>query len=233
MPLIVNWPARVKPGVSDALMSQVDLYHSLAGLVGVTLPDRAAPDSLDHLPALLGESPRGREHVVEGYPYGVALRQGKWKLIPKGRRAAWATSKHAEHPNPLTSPAPADRTLLFDLDADPRETTDVADEHPDVVRQMMSDLEAVRAAAERPGAVIDGLKVRYFQRVNVRGRCRTASSCAAPNMPRRPGRADRRRSTTMTSRARVYAASRTATAVGAEAGVTSDPQPTRHLWGDS
>ena len=39
------------------------------------------PDSFNVLPALLGESPTGRDYVLE-HAGRVAIRQGKWKFIP-------------------------------------------------------------------------------------------------------------------------------------------------------
>src|SRR3546814_13421789 len=55
VPFIVHWPGKVQPGVSDALFSQVDLLASFAQMTGVSLDSTAAPDSFDHLDALLGE----------------------------------------------------------------------------------------------------------------------------------------------------------------------------------
>src|SRR5262249_15913252 len=39
VPFLASWPARIKPGSSDALVCQVDLLASLAALVGRSLPD--------------------------------------------------------------------------------------------------------------------------------------------------------------------------------------------------
>src|SRR5262249_48060158 len=54
VPLLARWPARIKPGVSSALLSQLDLFASLAALTGQKLSADAAPDSQNILPALLG-----------------------------------------------------------------------------------------------------------------------------------------------------------------------------------
>jgi arylsulfatase A-like enzyme len=56
VPFVVRWPGTVKPGVSAAPLSRVDLLASLASLAGRKLPDDAAPDSFNLLPALLGNS---------------------------------------------------------------------------------------------------------------------------------------------------------------------------------
>ena len=88
VPFLVRWPARVKPGVSDALVSQMDLLASLAALTGQPI-DRArgdAPDSVDTLAAFLGTSKTGREQMVlQGS--GLSLRQGHWKYIGPSERA--------------------------------------------------------------------------------------------------------------------------------------------------
>lgn len=63
VPFVVRWPGRVPAGISDALVSQVDLLASLAALTGQTLADAA--DSQDTLAAFLGTSSVGRRVLVE------------------------------------------------------------------------------------------------------------------------------------------------------------------------
>src|SRR5690606_23149655 len=55
VPWIVRWPGRVRPGVSDAMVSQVDLLATFAALAGQRVPAGEARDSMNLLPALLGE----------------------------------------------------------------------------------------------------------------------------------------------------------------------------------
>ncbi|MDP2999306.1 MAG: arylsulfatase [Bryobacterales bacterium] len=128
MPFLASWPARIKPGVSDALISQVDLAASFASLTGGKLADDASPDSLNMLPALLGESRQGRDHLVE-HAQGIALRKGPWKLIP----AREAQGKKA-----------ASSLELFNLAGDIGETKNVAAANPEVVREMSALLENIR-----------------------------------------------------------------------------------------
>ena len=80
MPFIVRWPAKVKPGTSDALVCQIDLLSSLATLLASGCRTRVAPDSLHLLPALLGRSEKGRDHFIEN-SYSLALIEGDWKVI--------------------------------------------------------------------------------------------------------------------------------------------------------
>src|SRR6185312_8588237 len=47
VPFLTRWPGRIKPGVSEALVCQVDLLASFAALTGRDLPAEAAVDSIN------------------------------------------------------------------------------------------------------------------------------------------------------------------------------------------
>ena len=132
VPFLVRWPGRVKPGTSKALFSQVDFLATLATLAEV--PDRAAktPDSRNHLPALLGEDSVGRETLIE-QAGGLAVRRGKWKFIPASNGPVKSGPTNTELGN---DPMPQ----LYDLDADPAETRNVAGEHPEILDRLRKDL---------------------------------------------------------------------------------------------
>ena len=140
VPFIVRWPDRVRPGTSTALVSQVDLPASFASLTGVSLDDAEAPDTRDVLPALLGETPQGRDQIVLQGIGTLALVQERWKLIAPSKGARVSQNTRIELGN---APDPQ----LYDLDADPGERRDVAAEHPDLVRDLSAELERIRAAA--------------------------------------------------------------------------------------
>jgi arylsulfatase A len=55
VPLLVKWPARVKPSsIADQTVSLTDLMATCAAITGFALPDEAAEDSFDLLPVLSG-----------------------------------------------------------------------------------------------------------------------------------------------------------------------------------
>ncbi len=138
VPFIVRWPGRVKPGVSEALVNQVDLLSSFAALTGQAPRSDSAPDSLDILPALLGDSRVGRDHSVH-HSGRLALREGTWKFIPAGTGPAIMKNTATE-----TGEAPVDQ--LYDLADDLGETNNVASQHPDRVKAMAARLQSIRAA---------------------------------------------------------------------------------------
>lgn len=157
VPMITCWPGRIPSGkVSTALVDHVDFVASLAGLVGQPLPPDAALDSLDMLPALSGQSDRGRDFVIEDTKLMVttgskvassgdrilAIRQGDWKLIrgsgpPQSFHGnAIGTRRHDQ---------------LYDLAADPGERRDLAPVQPARTRRMAALLDRVeRAGRSRP-----------------------------------------------------------------------------------
>ncbi len=146
MPTLLQWPERVKPGkVSDALISQVDFLASFASLVGAEIPQGIQLDSRDLLPALLGESEEGNEYIVQQSSDGLGLRIGKWKYIEAHERSAWAYNRHNQGDlNKMHVDMPAATEYLFDLDADPGETTNLADRYPEKLKELARLLERVK-----------------------------------------------------------------------------------------
>ncbi len=139
VPFLVRWPARVKPGVSDALVSQVDFLATFAELTGQALP-RQAGDSLPALAALVGESPTGREHLIE-HAGGLAIRKGPWKYIaPAG---AGEKKGKAAQQKPGKSPIGGE---LFNLASDLSETKNVAAENPQLAAELSALLDKIRAS---------------------------------------------------------------------------------------
>jgi arylsulfatase A-like enzyme len=136
VPTIVRWPGRVKPGVSDALVGQVDFLASFAALTGQALAREDGPDSLDVLGALLGTSPAGRDELVE-QAGALSLITTRWKLIAPSDGPRMSVHTNTELGN---DPQPQ----LYDLSADLGEQRNVAGEHPEVVRDLTARLDRIR-----------------------------------------------------------------------------------------
>jgi arylsulfatase A-like enzyme len=141
VPFMVRWPGHVNPdSESGALISQVDLLSSLATLTGQkTLPDDASPDSMNVLPALLGNSRSGRQRLVE-HADALSLIEGDWKLIEPSNRPKMNKNTNTELGN---DPQPQ----LYNLGSDPGEKRDVAAQHPERVAAMARTLQKIRSEA--------------------------------------------------------------------------------------
>ncbi len=75
VPTITYWPSRIKPSISNALWSQVDLLASMAALAGVPIT-AGSNDSRNVLPVILGENKSGSEIILEVFVHPwPALRQ--------------------------------------------------------------------------------------------------------------------------------------------------------------
>jgi arylsulfatase A-like enzyme len=137
VPFIVRFPGRVKPGLSSALVSQVDFVASFAKLLGQPLAPKDAPDSENVMAALLGESRRGRETLVE-QAGGLSLRQGSWKYVEPNDRPAMNAQTNTELGN---APVPQ----LYDLERDLGETRNLAAAQPERVKRMQKRLRRIQA----------------------------------------------------------------------------------------
>lgn len=121
-PMLARWPKKIAAGqVTDLVSVQYDVMATLAELVGFAQP--IDTDGISFLPTLLGqkEKQRKRDYIYWEYPEKggqLAIRMGNWKAVKtnvrKNRKGSWE---------------------LYDLKKDESETTNVATQHPDLLRQ--------------------------------------------------------------------------------------------------
>lgn len=145
MPTIISWPQHMDGGAeSGALISQVDFLASLADLVGVGVAEAAQLDSRNMLPALLGETETGRNHLVQQSSDGLGLRMGKWKYIEAAARSDWAYNRHNMQESPLNVQPLDSVEYLFNLAKDPKETSNLAAAYPDTLKKMRRLLKKIK-----------------------------------------------------------------------------------------
>lgn len=125
VPFIVKWPKRIKPGVSEALVSQIDFIASFAALLEVELGPKEAPDSRNTLDAFLGKDAKGLSFTLEEASKQVALRSGQWKFIPGKQQGGGQ---------------------LYDLSIDAGEQANVRAENPELAAKLAKQLKALRGA---------------------------------------------------------------------------------------
>ena len=78
--------------------------RAFAALAGASDRVATVPDSRNHLPALLGEDPVGRETLIE-HAGGLAVRRGKWKFIPASNGPRKNVPTNSELGNDPRAPA--------------------------------------------------------------------------------------------------------------------------------
>ena len=132
VPFILRWTGRVRPGISDAMISLVDFTASFAALTGQTIPAGDAPDSVNVLPALLGETREGRDQLVEHDGFGMlGFRDRLWKYI---------------QPDLVPRPRYSPLGELYDLGHDLGETNNLVEREPASGKKLSSELSNVRQA---------------------------------------------------------------------------------------
>ena len=133
VPFVLHWPDRVKDGgaIRREWIHVTDVTPTLLDLLDIAHPDEVngfdarKPDGVSFAPMLAdaaAPSPRTEQHYE--LEANRALIEGRWKIAslqPRGGKMG-----------------PLDNWMLFDLQADPCETTDLAAQHPDRVAAMAS-----------------------------------------------------------------------------------------------
>lgn len=117
IPYIMRWPAKWKGGqVSDMPVNSLDLYPTFCDAAGVPTPEGTQFDGVSLLPYLDGtKADRPHEAMYWMQDHMAAIRMGDHKLI----------LGHGDG-----------TPQLFDLSADPRETTDLSQRQPDLARRL-------------------------------------------------------------------------------------------------
>jgi arylsulfatase A-like enzyme len=126
VPFFFRWPAELKPRVEPTPAAHVDVVPTV--LEAARLPARPV-DGRSLMPLLRSGAPLPERSLFFQWHRGdapeanraCAVRRGRWKLVRL---------------DPATPP------LLFALDTDPEEKTDLAAVHPDVVARLQSDYDA-------------------------------------------------------------------------------------------
>jgi arylsulfatase A-like enzyme len=134
---IVRWDGKIKPGITDALFSQIDLMASFASLTGQALSNDDAPDSFNNMNTLLGKSKTGREWLVE-HAGRLTLIKGDWKFIEPGQGAKLQVNTNTETGN---DPKPQ----LYNLKSDPGEKNNIAAQNPLIVIELADMLKKIKA----------------------------------------------------------------------------------------
>jgi arylsulfatase A-like enzyme len=127
VPFVVSWPARIKPGVSDALVGQIDLLASFAALLDIEIPEGEAKDSRNLLPVFMGESDNGVDYLLQGFKAQKALRYKNWKYIPPRKK-----SDQEEQ--------------LYNLDLDVGEQNNLIEQNPEMAQHMRDMLKKILQA---------------------------------------------------------------------------------------
>lgn len=146
IPLIVRWPGKVRPGsTSRQLTSLTDVMATVAEVVEAALPEGAAEDSFSMLPALLGRDTGPIRPYLLQQAFGgartLSIRRGNWKYLDHAGSGGNRYDSPGLKPFAIPETAPDAPGQLYDLAADPGETTNLYFQHPGIVKELKTLLE--------------------------------------------------------------------------------------------
>ena len=143
VPFVVRWPEAVKAGSTcDATISLVDVYATLAEVMGVPLPDRVsgAEDSISFLPQLKDPDRAGSRQsiILHSATANFAIRRGPWKYnegkvyseIKRGQLGVVPGSEHHRQ--------------LYNLIEDPAEQNNQIEAKSEVAAKLIAELDSIR-----------------------------------------------------------------------------------------
>lgn len=119
VPGIAHWPGKISAGVSDTPVMSFDWMPTFMTLSGATLPAGLELDGEDLSPLLLRQQPLSSRSLFWRYRGQKVIREGNWKLLVDQEQG----------------------TMLFNLQTDPGETTNLAAAQPERVERLRQQLE--------------------------------------------------------------------------------------------
>jgi len=162
VPFLVRWPGKVKPGTTSAqLNSLTDVMATVAAIIGAELPNDAAEDSFNMLPALLGKDGGPIRPYLLQQAFGgsrtLSIRRGNWKYLD---HTGSGGNRYDNDPGLksfiLPDTAPGAPGQLYNLEADPGETRNLYFDQPQIVKELKTLLEqskeSDRSRPKRPSS---------------------------------------------------------------------------------
>ncbi|MCE8620944.1 arylsulfatase [Bacteroides fragilis] len=140
VPTIVHWPERIQSSkTSNALISQIDWFASLASLLGTNIPKGAMPDSFDNLSTLIGENDNDRAWVIEqSANHTLSVRTKDWKYIEPHDGPAMIQWGPKVETGDLQIPQ------LYDMKVNDYEKENIAEQYPSIVYELQKILRKVK-----------------------------------------------------------------------------------------
>ena len=132
VPGLIRWPGHIPAGRTSAeLTTAMDLFPTLLRAAGTSAPDSLHLDGHDLTAFLTAETDVAPTETFYYFAGGrlEAVREGRWKYRYSPTRADGSD---------VVGPLPVE---LYDLDVDPAEKYNLADERPDVVERLRAKLQ--------------------------------------------------------------------------------------------
>lgn len=158
VPGIFSWPGTIEEGqVAAEPAGLVDVLPTVCGLLGLQTPMGVPLDGSDLVPVLTGDAGDfSRQqplfwHLQKARPV-VAMRAGDYSLVADPDFELSESNMFDERWIPAIKAGHYTNFQLFDLKADPNQTTDIAAENPELLAKLKAQLLEINASVMADGA---------------------------------------------------------------------------------
>jgi len=165
VPLFVRWPAAGwRPDVVQTIVSHIDILPTLLDLCGIEPPAGIALDGLSLRPLLeAGDAAAWPDRTLfthnpidETNKYPGAVRTQRYRLVREIPGSGGGSKARAD--DDAATP-----WQLYDMDRDPGERSDIAKEHPEIVRDLAARYDAWFADISQGGLARQPLPVGHVE----------------------------------------------------------------------
>jgi arylsulfatase A-like enzyme len=150
VPGVMRWPGKIPAGTKcDEFAVTMDLFPTIAKLIGASAPTDRTIDGKDIWPLMSGDEGARSPHEAFYCYYGRelrAVRDRQWKLVFPHQYRSLDGEPGGRDGRPVQYKQLTTGKALYDLKSDVGETTDVASQHPDIVARLEAHAEKARAA---------------------------------------------------------------------------------------
>lgn len=144
VPFIIRAPGKVPSGkTSDLVCANIDLLPTIAKLTGAKVPDDRVLDGLDVSDIFHGKQTElDRPFFFYQHQALRAVRQGDWKLhLPHSKQDRTKEGMTWQRHVPKPDRPYIDEHTLYNLTEDIGETTNVAQQHPEIVQRLLKQID--------------------------------------------------------------------------------------------
>lgn len=130
VPTIISFPGHFPENETrEQIITNMDFFPTICEITGSKMPEYEI-DGFSLLPIIEKNKPSKHEVLLFQWEDQWAVREGKWKLIVKGRDTTGKFSSHPQKEEEMESP------YLANLEAENPEEINYATEHPEIVERL-------------------------------------------------------------------------------------------------
>ena len=134
VPFITYWRGKIKPGISNEIISQIDLFNSISKIVGIEYKSK---DGIDFSDLIINNKGQGREELILEASTRTAYRKGDWVMIPPYRGPSISKNVNIELGNSIDF-------KLYNLKEDPSQKSDLSKKEPEKLKEMIASFVKIR-----------------------------------------------------------------------------------------